>query len=229
MPTLQADGSNPDVGLLYDVNGLARDAPGWVDTAVSWVGEYGILLGLLALCATAWLRSRRRPDAPAAVAAVLWAPLAAGVAEVLNIPVRALVARPRPFVDHTGLDVLVSGKNDFSFASDHATMTMAVAVALLLVERRLGLLALLFALLEGFCRMYMGVHYPSDVLGGYALGTAVVLLLAPLATAVLVPLCRSVSRSAARPLVAAAPGRRERPAAAPYDSGSGRPGSGMAA
>ncbi|WP_157876200.1 phosphatase PAP2 family protein, partial [Streptacidiphilus griseoplanus] len=74
-------------------------------------------------------------------------------------------------------------------------------------ERRLGLLAVVLALLEGFCRVYMGVHYPTDVLGGYALGTAVVLLLAPPATALLVPLCRAVARSAAGPLVAAA-GRR---------------------
>ena len=205
MLTLLADGTNPDVSLLYDVNGLAVDAPGWVDHVVSLVGEYGILLGLLLLCLTAWLRARRRPDAPAAVAGVLWAPLAVVVAEILNIPVRALVARPRPFVDHSGLDVLVSGKDDFSFVSDHAAMTMAIAVALLLVERRLGIVAMLLALLEGFCRVYMGVHYPTDVLGGYALGTAVVLLLAPVAAAALAPLCRSLARSAAGPLVVAGP------------------------
>jgi undecaprenyl-diphosphatase len=231
--TLLADGSNPDISLLYDVNGLAEDAPGWVDHAVSWIGEYGILLGLLLLCATAWLRARRRPDAPVAVAGVVWAPLAAAVAEVLNMPVRELVARPRPFVDHTGLDVLVSGKDDFSFVSDHATMTMAVAVALLLVERRLGLMAVALALLEGFCRVYMGVHYPTDVLGGYALGTAVVLLLSPLATAVLVPLCRSLTRSAAAPLVTAGGRRGSGPAPARRGGGrgdhGGRPGSDLAA
>ncbi|AXI78323.1 phosphatase PAP2 family protein [Peterkaempfera bronchialis] len=230
MLTLPADGSNPDLSLLYDVNGLAKDAPSWVDGAVSWIGEYGILLGLGLLCLTAWLRARRQPDAPVAVAAVAWAPLAAAVAAILNIPIRALVARPRPFVEHTGLDVLASGKDDFSFASDHATLTMAIAVALLLAERRLGVLAVLFALLQGFCRVYMGVHYPTDVLGGYALGTAVVLLLAPPATAVLVPLCRSLARTAAAPLVAAR-GRRDGAAQAPYDSGSGtgHPGSGIAA
>ncbi|MFJ6217224.1 phosphatase PAP2 family protein [Streptomyces sp. NPDC092296] len=230
MPTLLADGSNPDVSLLYDVNGLAGSAPGWLDSAVSWIGEYGILLGLAALCLTAWLRARRRPDAPVAVAAVAWAPLAVALAEILNIPIRALVSRPRPFVNHTGLQVLASGKDDFSFVSDHATMTMAVAVALLLVERRLGIAAVGLALLEGFCRVFMGVHYPTDVLGGYALGTAVVLLLAPLATAVLVPLCRTVARSAAAPLVVGA-GRRGQSTPPRYeaDGGSDRSDTGMAA
>jgi undecaprenyl-diphosphatase len=231
--TLPADGSNPDVSLLYKVNGIARQAPGWVDGIVSWIGEYGILLGLVLLCAAAWLQSRRRPDAPVAVAGVLWAPLAAGVGEVLNIPVRALVARPRPFVEHSGLDVLVSGKNDFSFASDHATMTMAIAVALLLVSKRLGAAAVLLALAEGFCRLYMGVHYPTDVLGGFALGTATVLLLAPAALAVLVPLCQSVGRSAAGPLISAGRSSHgERAARRGQDddrSGSSRPGSGIAA
>lgn len=220
MLTLPADGSNPDVSLLYDVNGLAADAPGWIDSAVSWIGEYGLLLGLLLLWLTAWFRSRRRADAPLAVAGVLWAALGAAAAEVLNIPVRALVARPRPFVSHGGLDVLVRGKDDFSFASDHATMTMAVAVGVLLVERRLGLLGVALAFMEGFCRVYMGVHYPTDVLGGYALGTAVVLLLAPLATALLVPVCRAVGRSAAGALVAA-PGARD--TATPRPRGADHP------
>lgn len=49
----------------------------------------------------------------------------------------------------------------------------------------------------------MGVHYPTDVIGGFALATAVVLLLAPIAMAVLVPLCHALSRTAAAPLIRA--------------------------
>ncbi len=85
--------------------------------------------------------------------------------------------RPRPFVDHQGLDVLIGGKTDFSFVSDHATLTMAIGVGLFVANRRFGLAGIGIALLEGFCRVYMGVHYPTDVIGGFALGTAVALLL----------------------------------------------------
>ncbi|MFD9125311.1 phosphatase PAP2 family protein [Kitasatospora sp. NPDC059571] len=215
MSTLLADTGNPDLGLLRAVNGLAASAPGWLDSLVSWIGEYGILLGLAALCLTAWLRARRRPDAPVAVAGLLWAPLAVAIAELANLPISAIVDRPRPFVDHPDLTVLVDGKaGTLSFVSDHSTMSMGIAVALYLVNRRLGLAAGGLALLQGFCRMYMGVHYPTDVIGGYALATAVVLLLAPIAMAVLVPLCHAVTRTAAAPLVvaprrtAAARGRR---------------------
>ena len=219
-----ADTGDPDLGLLYAVNGLARSSPAWLDSLVSWIGEYGILLGLAALCLTGWLRARRRADAPVAVAGLLWAPLAVAVAELANLPIAAIVNRPRPFVDHTGLDVLVAGKEGtHSFVSDHSTMSMGIAVALFLVNRRLGWIAGGLALLQGFCRMYMGVHYPTDVIGGFALATAVVLLLAPIAMAVLVPLCHALSRTAAAPLITAAgrptagrgPGGRRRRAAVP--------------
>jgi undecaprenyl-diphosphatase len=105
------------------------------------------------------------------------------------------VERPRPFVDHDGLDVLVDGKNDFSFVSDHATLTMAIAVGLFVANRRFGMVGIGLALLEGFCRVYMGVHYPTDVVGGFALGTAVALLLSPVAMALLTPVVRVVERS----------------------------------
>ncbi|MGK5729654.1 phosphatase PAP2 family protein [Streptomyces sp. URMC 124] len=210
-PMTEARGSsNPDTSTLYDINGLAKDAPGWLDRTVEFIGEYGIILGLGVLMLFAWWSMRRRPDAPAAVAALLWAPLAAGIALLVNIPIRGFVKRPRPFLDHTGLEVLVKGKTDYSFVSDHATLTMAIGVALFVAHRKYGLIGIGLALLEGFCRVYMGVHYPTDVIGGLALGTAVALLLAPLAMMLLTPLTRGVARSRAARLV-----RSDRPLAAP--------------
>ncbi|WP_329337489.1 phosphatase PAP2 family protein [Streptomyces sp. NBC_00663] len=197
MAGLAASGSNPDVELLYDINGLAKDAPHWFDRVMEFVGEYGILLATVLLVLWCWLSVRRRggEDAAPSVAALLWAPLAAGVAVLINVPIRGFVERPRPFVDHDGLEVLVSGKTDYSFVSDHATITMALAVGLFVANRKFGVAGLLLALLEGFCRVYMGVHYPTDVLGGLALGTAVALLLSPLAMALLTPLTKAIERS----------------------------------
>ena len=210
MATLLADGSGAvgsgsiDWTLVSDINGLARDLPSWLDSTLAFLGEYGVPLASVLMLGWAWAWARRRPDAPAAVAAVLWAGLASGVALVLNIPVRDMVQRQRPFVAHPGqLDLLTNHLANGSFASDHATFTMAVAVGLLLVNRKFGAIAGGLAAFEGFLRVFMGVHYPTDVVGGYALGTATVLLLAPLAMAVLVPLARSAARTAAGPLVSA--------------------------
>jgi len=197
MAVLAESGSNPDVELLYDINGLAKDAPHWLDRIMEFVGEYGLLLAMVLLVVWCWWSVRRRggEDATSSLAALVWAPLAAGIAVLVNIPIRGFVERPRPFVDHQGLDVLVAGKTDFSFVSDHATLTMALGVGLFVANRRFGIAGIALALLEGFCRVYMGVHYPTDVVGGFALGTAVALLLAPPASALLTPLMRAVGRS----------------------------------
>lgn len=188
---------NPDVDLLYDVNGLAERAPTWADLTMEYVGEYGTVFAVMLLGLWAWWTARRRsPDratATAAVAGLVWAPLAAVVALLINVPIRHLVERPRPFVDHKGLEVLVDGKSDYSFVSDHATLTMAVAVGIFMVSRRLGLVSIAVAVFAAFSRVYMGVHYPTDVIGGLALGTAVALLLAPLALWLLTPLVRAVA------------------------------------
>ncbi|OQR59972.1 phosphatase PAP2 family protein [Streptomyces maremycinicus] len=199
MAGLAESGSNPDVDLLYDINGLAKDAPHWLDRAVEFVGEYGLLLAMVLLIVWCWWGVRRRPggveEAASSVAALIWAPLAAGVAVLVNVPIRGFVERPRPFLDHQGLEVLVSGKTDYSFVSDHATLTMAMAVGLFVAHRRFGLVGIGIALLEGFCRIYMGVHYPTDVVGGFALGTAVALLLSPVASMLLTPVLKAVDRS----------------------------------
>ncbi|MEV6481658.1 phosphatase PAP2 family protein [Streptomyces sp. NPDC051576] len=197
MAVLAESGSNPDVDLLYDINGLAKDAPHWFDRVMEFVGEYGLLVAMVLLVVCCWWSVRRRggEDAAASVAGLVWAPLAASLAVLVNVPIRGFVERPRPFRDHTGLDVLVSGKTDFSFVSDHATITMAMGVALFVANRRFGLVGIALALFEGFCRVYMGVHYPTDVIGGFALGTAVALLLSPVAMALLTPVLKAVEAS----------------------------------
>jgi hypothetical protein len=60
MAVLAESGSNPDVDLLYDINGLAKDAPHWFDRVMEYVGEYGILLGMVLLVLWCWWSGRRR-------------------------------------------------------------------------------------------------------------------------------------------------------------------------
>ncbi|MFI6809247.1 phosphatase PAP2 family protein [Streptomyces luteogriseus] len=224
MAGLADSGSNPDVDLLYDINGLAKDAPAWFDRVMEYVGEYGLLLAIVLLVVWCWWSVRRRGDENAAstVAALVWAPLAAGMAVLVNVPIRGFVERPRPFLDHQGLEVLVQGKTDYSFVSDHATIVMAMAVGLFVAHRRFGLVALVLALFGGFIRVYMGVHYPTDVVGGFALGTAVALLLSPLAMALLTPLVKAVERSPRLGWLVRAGGRAERDDAAISEARSER-------
>ncbi|MEV4437759.1 phosphatase PAP2 family protein [Streptomyces sp. NPDC049577] len=219
-PVPEASGAtNPDVSLLYDINGIAKAAPNWVDRGMAFIGEYGIVFGFALLMLCAWWSVRKSDDAVGGFAALLWAPLAAGLALFVNVPIRGFVHRPRPFLEHQGLDVLVKGKTDFSFVSDHATLTMALGVGLFVAHRRYGLIGIGLALFEGFCRVYMGVHYPTDVVGGLALGTAVALLLAPLAMMALTPLARRLAGSRAGRLVRSPRARATVVRAAPEETG----------
>ena len=172
MTELAFDGQNPDLGLLYNINDLARYAPGWLDRAVVFTGQYA-LVGAVALLALWcwWVPARRQ--GPAAVAGVVWSAVAAVFAVLLAVPIRSLVERPRPWVDNENLDVLARGGHLYSFVDARATVTMAVGVGLFMVGRRVGLVGIALAMLEGFCRVFMGVDYPTDVVGGFALGTAI--------------------------------------------------------
>ncbi|AQT73179.1 MULTISPECIES: phosphatase PAP2 family protein [unclassified Streptomyces] len=203
MAGLTTGGPNVDVSLLYEVNGAARRAPAWLDTAVSLAGEYGVLLALVLLVLWCWRGARRQDEAAAveSLTALVWAPLAAGLALLVNVPLRELVGRQRPFRQHEGLQVLDPGwgvglgNTEFSFVSGHTTVAMALGVGLFVADRKFGILGIGLALVEGLCRVYMGVNYPTDVIGGLALGTAVVLVLAPLTLALLSPVVRAVAGS----------------------------------
>ncbi len=205
MTELAFDGSNPDVGLLYKINALAGDLPHWLARGVSFLGEFGVLIAVAALLVWCWWQSARRSseDAPTAVAGVLWAGLAALVAFALSAPIRGVVQRPRPYDEQSGLHVLLRGTSKFSFVDAHSTLAMAVGIGLFMVHRKAGLVGVGLALLEGFTRVLMGVAYPTDVIGGFALGTATVLLFAPLAMLALVPAVRLLERGRAAVLVRA--------------------------
>jgi undecaprenyl-diphosphatase len=191
---------DPDVDLLFTLNGLTETAPAWADRAVRYASDYGMFAGLLLLGLLAWWRVvRRKPtraESVSALAGLLWTPLAAAVALLANIPVRDLVARPSPVTEHPGLHALAGGTGgEYSFVSDHSAVAMALAIGIFMVHRRYGLLGIALAVLTGATRVYLGVHYPTDAVGGLALGACVALLLAPPASWALTPLARRLANA----------------------------------
>ena len=130
---------------------------------LTYAGEYGaIWLALAVAAAVAW----RRPWlVPAVLAAVV-------AADLTSSALKAAVDRDRP-KSPGGVDTLVSTPTSGSFPSGHAATSFAAAIVLAFAFPRLAPLFLTLAAAIAFSRLYVGVHYPLDVLAGAALGAAI--------------------------------------------------------
>ncbi|WP_262361388.1 phosphatase PAP2 family protein [Peptoniphilus senegalensis] len=82
---------------------------------------------------------------------------------------KPIIARPRPFIAQ-GVDILIKEPMGFSFPSGHTGSSFAAASVIYFYNKKRGLLALILATLIAFSRMYLFVHYPSDIVGGLILG-----------------------------------------------------------
>ena len=94
---------------------------------------------------------------------------------VCNITLKPLVARIRPYdyqLEHFGktIELLVAAPHDYSFPSGHTLASFEAATVIFLNHKKLGIPALILASLIAFSRLYLYVHWPTDVLGGALLG-----------------------------------------------------------
>src|SRR4051794_1580340 len=187
-------------GWFRGVNDFARATP-WLHAPLRLFAEYGVVV-FAALLLGSWWMARRDGDL-GRVAAALWAPVGALLAVGLNQPIGAAVAEPRPYTELPHAVVLVSRTTDFSFPSDHAVMAGAVAVGVLLANRRLGLVTAVLALLMAFTRVYVGAHFPLDVIAGLLLGAVVAWASYAVVARLMRHLVEALSRTPVRPLLTA--------------------------
>lgn len=90
---------------------------------------------------------------------------------ITNVALKNIVARTRPYEVVPGLQLLIEKQNDFSFPSGHSSASFAVAMVLFkMVPKVWGIPAVVLAALIAFSRLYVGVHYPTDVIAGILIG-----------------------------------------------------------
>jgi undecaprenyl-diphosphatase len=166
-----------DWSLLHALNDFMFRHDGVEDPLLFYVNaSEALFVATLALVFLAARGSGLAAWRRASVAAVLSAGLGLAVGKAIS----ELVDRARPFVaDPHGVHLFSAHAADPGFPSDHATAAFAIAVAILLRKRGWGIVALLAAAVLAIGRVALGVHYPSDVLAGAALGSAAALALWP--------------------------------------------------
>lgn len=162
-----------DQGVTLAVHQL-YDAAGGILTPImeliSLMGKGGIFLILLSLVLLFFKKTRHYGTA-------MCLGLAIG-AIFVNLYLKVAIARPRPYADETQIFYqlwLIMGQHvesDMSFPSGHTNAAFAAMIPLFILgDKRWSWLALVFGILMGISRIYLVVHYPTDVVGGIITGT----------------------------------------------------------
>ncbi|EJS54650.1 undecaprenyl-diphosphatase [Bacillus cereus] len=111
-----------------------------------------------------WFNNGKKENAIRKQYTVLYTTLSVSIALLVNVLIHAVYYHPRPFITHH-VNQLVPHAADSSFVSDHSVLVFSIAFVFILRGEKLKYIALIWAILVGVSRMYVGVHYPLDILG----------------------------------------------------------------
>lgn len=132
---------------------------------ISWFGNGGLIWIVLAIVLLATKKYRRTGIA-----------LSVGLALCLvlgNIFLKTVIARPRPCWIFDSPNMLIPIPEDFSFPSGHTYSSFLSAFVILSQNKKWGIVTLLVAIIMAFTRLYLFVHFPTDILGGIILGAVI--------------------------------------------------------
>ena len=151
--------------ILLWIQDNLRGALDGVVRFITMLGDHGYFwIGLTILLLL--FRKTRRPALNAALSMIF-------TLLVVNIILKPLVGRIRPYEVIEGLSYIVAKESEFSFPSGHSANSLACAWVLFrMAPKKLGVPALILGLLIALSRLYVGVHYPTDVIAGVAIGIA---------------------------------------------------------
>ena len=165
-----------DATLFLWINGLAGKWPLLDEFLKGIANDYIFIVSACLVLLALWFGTReihqREKNQKAIIGASASLGVATGIVGILNL----FYFHSRPFIELT-TNLLFYQPTDPSFPSHSTAVVFAIAVAILLADRKAGAFLLLLAFLHGFSRIYVGIHYPSDVLAGAVIGTLTAFLI----------------------------------------------------
>ena len=152
--------------LLFIQNHIRQEWMDWFWKGITHLGDAGISWIILAILLLIPKRTRKAGIAAALALAVS--------ALITNVALKNVIARTRPYEVIQGLHLMIEKQRDYSFPSGHTSASFAAAYAIYctkpVIPKKWGIAALVLATLIALSRLYVGVHYPTDVLGGLVVG-----------------------------------------------------------
>ncbi len=154
-----------EYGLLQLIQQMHNDILDKIMIFITSLGDKGMVWIVLALVLLLFKKTRR---CGVAVLVALALQLLLG-----NILLKNIFARLRPFYDYPTVKLLIDKPGGFSFPSGHTFSSFAAAASVLLYNKKIGIPAIVLASLIAFSRLYLFVHYPTDILAGIFFGILV--------------------------------------------------------
>ena len=168
--------ADADKALFLWINALVGRSPA-VDFIMAWAASDYLAPVTLGLTLVAlWFIGRDGQQRMRYQIGMFTALTAMALSSLVVFICNALFFRPRPFDGLDGVSLLFYQPTDSSFPSNSAAAAFAIAAAVWCVNRRIGTALFVAAAVYGFSRVYVGVHYPSDILGGAVIALVITAL-----------------------------------------------------
>ena len=147
--------------ILYAINNIHNPILDKIMVTFTTLGDAGIIWIILALVLICIKKTRK-------CGVLILLSLVTGLI-LGNGILKNLVARSRPCWIDQGIPLLIPNPHDYSFPSGHTLASFEAAIMIFLHNKKWGIVAIIIAAFISFSRMYLFVHFPTDILGGIIL------------------------------------------------------------
>jgi len=154
-----------DYSLLIQIHSVSQNS--FLDSVMPYVTNLGTMGAVWILISLVLISNRKYRNAGIMCIAAMLLTTAIGEGMLKN-----LIQRPRPFVQYPTIELLIPKPSSYSFPSGHTGSSFAAAWILAMNVKKAAVPVYILAGAIAFSRLYLMVHYPSDVLAGIILGTA---------------------------------------------------------